>query len=370
VLKLAVNTRIAGVALTLLLGTASSVTSQEPLVSLPFAVQAVSGRANKLALAIQIPPGLAQIAVETNEGAEWKQALAMQPTPRQTQVLADFAKPAAERCLVRLRAVQRSNNSVLFSPELQYIAMPPLGSRPGEGAEGSFHFRGTIEGSDKIVIRRDGALWNHSAPWPIRGSASVNGKTWNEKTLTYISAAGLAQFVPETFSLENAQLEVIAGRDVVALEKTANAVAIFIDDTLPGSAEYEIAVRFPRKTTEPAARVRRSTVARLSISAQIDGSDCLILTTNQAVWEHKAQEWPTNVVLNGIHWSPKETKVLQNRQETRFLPENVDLSTVRVLHRKCRDLLAVCPEKNEIRIWFADDPDESDSYQVDLLFGQ
>ncbi len=77
-----------------------------------------------------------------------------------------------------------------------------------------------VDGSDHIVITREGALWQHGHwDWP-QGGVTVNGTQWNPCQKNYLTTAGTAKFLPAPFSLETADLEIIKGRDVVALERS------------------------------------------------------------------------------------------------------------------------------------------------------
>ena len=110
--------------------------------------------------------------------------------------------------------------------------------------EAVFHFKGTVDGSDRIVITRDGALWEHVHwGWPD-GAVTVNRTQWDPRQKNYLTTAGTTKFLEECFSLDAVDLERIKGRDVVALERTNNAVIVYLDDTLVGAGEYEFKVHF------------------------------------------------------------------------------------------------------------------------------
>jgi len=150
------------------------------------------------------------------------------------------------------------------------------------------------------------------------------------------------------------------------LEHLPNAVAVYLDDTMPGAGEYEFEIQFPpgQKIVLPPAKP----AAWLKISGKIDGSDSIRITGDEAVWEHKTYALPQDVVLNGIHWDVGRTNVLKNEGTTEFLPHGVDISTAKIARRKGRDLATACVEKGALMVTFADNPNGSDDYELVIFF--
>jgi hypothetical protein len=226
-----------------------------------------------------------------------------------------------------------------------------------------------VDGSDRILITRDGAFWEHAHwGWP-EGAVTVNGAQWNPREKNYLTSAGEAKYLPECFSLEAVDLERITGRDVVALERTNNALIVYLDDTPVGAGEYEFKIHFHPARTKPAA-VRDSTAATLKIAAEIDGSDCVRITATEARWDHKLWGGPANVMLNDVAWSIQQTNVLQNAGANLFLPSGVDFSTARIVSRKGRDLATLWAEADGLWVSFADSPNGSDRYELEIAFGR
>jgi hypothetical protein len=197
----------------------------------------------------------------------------------------------------------------------------------------------------------------------------MNGTEWNPRQKNYLTTAGAARFLPECFSLEAIDLERIKGRDVVALERTNSALIVYLDDTPVGAGEYEFKIHFQPARPKPAP-ARASKVAILKIVAEIDGSDCLTITPTGARWEHKNWGGPASVKLNDVPWSIQQTNVLQNSGANLFLPSGVDFSTARIVSRKGRDLGTLWAEADALWVWFADNPNGSDYYELEISFGQ
>jgi hypothetical protein len=108
----------------------------------------------------------------------------------------------------------------------------------------------------------------------------------------------------------------------------------------------------------------------LKIGAEIDGSDCLVLTSAGAHWEHLYWAFPSEVTLNEVTWKPAEENGLKNDDATRFLPAGVDLSSARIIGRQGRDLATLWATKDEVKIYFADNPNGKDTYELTIGFGE
>lgn len=356
--------------------------SREAPVNSPFLITSISVQGTNVVLSASIPAGLTQVSLEMRPtlNAPWKTIELPNPPASGGEVTFTIPKPA-EMQFFRLRATAQPESVAsagAVSEELSYVTIAPLGpvmaarggakDAPAE-AEAIFHFQGMVDGSDHIVITREGALWQHAHwDWP-QGAVTVNRTQWDPRHKNYLTAAGTARFLPEPFSLEAVNLEVLKGRDVVALERTNNALIVHVDDTPNGPGEYEFKIHFHAATTKPAKTGAR-TSATLKIAAEIDGSDCLRITAKEATWEHKHWGWPANVTLNAVAWSVQHTNVLTNEGTNQFLPSAVDFSTARIISRKGRDLATMWAGHDGLSVWFADSPNGSDAYELVIAFGE
>jgi hypothetical protein len=267
----------------------------------------------------------------------------------------------------RLRANPDLPAPPVVSSELEFVATASLSSRLSDG-NAVFHFKGRVDGSDKILITHDGARWDH-VNWRYPSEpVSINGTQWNPQEKNYLASIGSVKFLPESFSLESVDLDVIKGRDVVALERTANGLMVYLDDTPAGPGDYEFNVNF-HPVASKAAQSHPSAVARLKISARVDGSDCIKITVGEAVLEHKSFNPPANLRVNGIPWDAGRMSVLKNEGTTRFLPEGVDFSTARIVSRKGRDLATAWGQEDALWVRFADNPNGGDAYEIEIVFG-
>jgi hypothetical protein len=317
-----------------------------------------------------VPPDTKLVTLESKgvfTDSTWK-AIAQETNVAEGRVIFRLAR-FAENQFFRIRALQ-SNATPAQTLELSYVAAPVLATdgRPDASGDVVLRFKAEIDGSDRIIINREGAVWKHVAwRWPAT-LISINGVSWNPRIENIFAAPGSAKLLPPDVQFRSATVEVLQGRDVVACETSAHELVIYVNDTPSGSAPYEFQVRL--STTPARATVARDAGhGRLQIKATIDGSDRLTITEAGAHWEHKYWNWPTNVTLGGVSWTPSTSPRLPNQGATRFLPANLDFSTARVVSRQGRDLVAVETRVDALIIHFADNPNGSADYVVDIAFG-
>lgn len=337
----------------------------------PFAITSILVEGTNLVLNTVIPPGLEQVILETRAALDgsWEGAGLLDVQAGVGEVGFTIPKPLTATAFFRLKAIAGLGKTALISGELQYVTTPSLGSRLADNGDAIFHFKAVVDGSDKILITREGALWNHvNWDWP-QGVVTINGSEWTPQAKNFLTTIGPEAFLPESFSLESVELDVIQGRDVVALERTNNALIVYLDDTPVGAGAYEFKIHFHPIARNPAPP-SASAVATLKIGARIDGSDCLKLTATEASWEHKAWSYPSQVTLNGIPWDIVLENVRKNEGTNRFLPSGVDFSTARIVGRKGRDLATMWADENGILVWFADNPGGDDAYELEISFGR
>lgn len=330
--------------------------------------------ASNLVFNATFPPGVDRAVLEMRPDltASWQQASLLEVPTDGGTVEFTIPKPALETAFFRLNATLRATTKAQLSAELQYVTVPPLGpvsTNAASPAEAVFHFKGLIDGSDRIIITHEGAFWEHvNWGWPA-GVVTVNGSQWNPLEKNYLTTTGAVAFLPKTYSLAAARLEVIEGRDVIALERTNHALIVYLDDTPSGAAPYEFQDHFHPAAAKP-ANIRMSPAATLKIAAQIDGSDLLKITAREATWTHRTYSYPDAVKLNDIPWDVRRTNVLMNAGTNTFLPSGVDFSTARIVHRKGRDLATMWADNDAVWIAFADNPNGADAYELELSFGQ
>jgi len=337
----------------------------------PLAITSLSVDGTNLILRATIPPGVERVTLEMcpTPGGQWDEAGTLDISAGGNEIAFTIPKPVGPMEFFRLNAKPLLAGPGLVSSELEYVTMPSLGSEPTEAGDAIFHFQGSIDGSDKIVITRDGALWEHvNWDWP-QGPVTVNHTQWNPRQKNYLTTLGARRFLPESFSLDSVALEVIHGRDVVALERADHALIVYLDDTPGGADNYEFKIHFHPDGPKP-VRARAAVAAHLKIAADVDGSDFLKITAGEATWEHKNWSSPANIRLNEIPWMLSQTNVLKNEGTNRFLPAGIDFSTAKIVSRTGRDLATMWAEPDALWVRFADNPNGSDHYELDISFGQ
>jgi hypothetical protein len=337
----------------------------------PLAITSITLEGTNLILTADVPPNSGQVTLEMRPSlnAAWQDEETSSVQAGADEVIFTLPKPTNDICFFRLKSTPLSGNTSQVSDELQYATMPSLGSNVSRSGDAIFHFKGQVDGSDKIVITHDGALWSHvNWRWPL-GSVVINDARWNPEQKNYMTTLGTSKFLPDSFSLESASLEKIEGRDVIAMERSTNALIVYLDDTPPGASEYEFTVHFHPVASDP-VQTTGGVAADLKIAAQIDGSDCLKITSREAIWTHNTAALPTDVTLNDVPWDLESTNVLENEGTNTFLPSGVDLSAAKIVSRKGRDLATMWADKDGLWVWFADNPNGSDSYELDISFGR
>jgi hypothetical protein len=335
-------------------------------------INSISVVETNLVFTATFPSGVGQATLEmrTTLADEWQSAAALNVPAEGGTINFSIPMPAEPSAFFRLKVllsdVTNARPDVRLSPELQFVAVPPLGPDGTNTNEAVFHFKGMIDGSDCIIIRRPGALWDH-VNWSWPADAMVNGARWNPSEKNYMSTTGAVLFLSQKYSLSEPRLEMITGRDVVALELTNDALIIYLDDTPVGAAPYEFKVHFPLADRQPKAR-QASQVATLKIAAVIDGSDLLKITKDAATWKHRDWAAPAVVKLNDFSWDLRQTNTWANTGTNRFLRADVDLSTAKIVRRQGRDLVTMWADQDAVWINFADNPNGANNYEVELSF--
>ena len=357
--------------LALLDGAAQGATGDDIPVS-PDAVtiKSISVTGANLVVETAFPAGRTNVTLESQStmSAPWVTVAQTALQTNQTGAVFAFSKPATAMAFFRLRLDGGNEPEEELSSALQVVSTESLGEHLAPNGDAVFRFSGKVDGSDFIKINHFGAFWNHvNWGWPD-GAVTINGTQWNPQQKNYLTTVGLKPFLPEIYAMDTAELEITRGRDVVAMERTKDAVIIYLDDTPPGADIYEFNVHFHPAPLGATAKAS-STAATLEVAGQIDGSDRIKVTASQAVWMHQAWSPPANVTLNGIPWDPMAEPTRKNEGTNRFLPAGVDFSTARIASRQGRDLATMWSDKDAVWIQFADNPNGADYYDIKITFG-
>jgi hypothetical protein len=316
------------------------------------------------------PSGVVQASLEFRPTLtdEWQPAAVLSVSTNGGIVEFSIPRPGLPTAFYRLKVTLQSAPQAQISAEVHYVAGPPLAEIYTNGSpEAVFHFQGQIDGSDRIVITRNGAFWEH-INWDWPGLVNVNGSQWNPAAKNFLTTTGAVSFLPPRYSLAEARLEIIQGRDIVAMERSKDALIVHLDDTPVGAAPYEFKVHF--RPPAKAYADTTSTAATLKIKAQIDGSDRLKITAREATWTHLAYGLPLAARINNLPWDLSSTNVLLNNGTNTFLPEGIDFSTARITKRQGRDLATMWAEKDALLVSFGDNPGGSDEYELEISFGR
>jgi hypothetical protein len=109
---------------------------------------------------------------------------------------------------------------------------------------------------------------------------------------------------------------------------------------------------------------------QLVISAIIDGSDRVVITQQEAKWEHLSWSPATHVRVNGIRWSLTGSSVLVNEGKTQFLSQLVDFASAKIVSRSGRDIVAIETYPEKIVVYFGDNPNGAAPYRIQIVFAE
>lgn len=225
----------------------------------------------------------------------------------------------------------------------------------------SLTFSGNVDGSERIIIDRNGARWQNVHWATARSPVRLNGVSWHPRTAPYLANTGDTVFLSKAVDFSTARLAgAWRGRDTVAIVPAKDSVTIRIADNPNGADLYEFSVLFDK--------VRPS--ADLVIHATIEGSDEVVITAAGATWKQKHWGWPRGTVrFNAIPWTPKNNARLANSGTTRYLPPDVDLGSARLVRVSGRDLAAIETADDRLIVRFADTPVGASDYELIIRFG-
>jgi hypothetical protein len=100
----------------------------------------------------------------------------------------------------------------------------------------------TIDGSERFIFTRDN-VWDEHGRWSPPKEVFINGQPWQDLSQ---APDGWAEFAV-TLDLSKATILTRNGRDIIALEPTAEGFDLYIADTQMGSAKYSVTISIPRK---------------------------------------------------------------------------------------------------------------------------
>ena len=225
----------------------------------------------------------------------------------------------------------------------------------------TLQFSGEIDGSEIIHITPYEAEWEHLYwGWPI-GPVSLNGLEWtppDDNTLDFSEAV-----IPDDLTDWAISITRNSARDAVVAEKNGTELSIYINDTPSGSNWYDFEV-----VLSPSPHINKTPTHELNITGTIDGSGILHITRESATWEYRAWAWPHDITMDGVSWDPQVQPTIPNSGASQFLPLNADLSTATMVKNGGRDLAAMELLDNEVLVYFADNPNGADFYDVTLSF--
>jgi hypothetical protein len=100
----------------------------------------------------------------------------------------------------------------------------------------------TIDGSDRFIFTRD-TVYNEHMRWSPPRDVVFNGEPWEDLSQP---PKGWSELV-QALDLTKATIVTRKGRDMIALEPTADGFDLYLADITMGAGPYEVTISIPRK---------------------------------------------------------------------------------------------------------------------------
>jgi hypothetical protein len=113
---------------------------------------------------------------------------------------------------------------------------------PADPPEKLLKLTATVDGSGRIIFNGDSARYEHkfwSPPWNV----TFDGEAWTDLSQTPAGWNNLSR----QLDLPRAHIVSRSGRDVIALEPTAEGFDLYLNDTPNGADNYEVTIAIPRR---------------------------------------------------------------------------------------------------------------------------
>jgi hypothetical protein len=120
--------------------------------------------------------------------------------------------------------------------------LPHMAADLPEPREQVLKLAATVDGSGRIIFNGDSARYEHkfwTPPWNV----TFDGEAWTDLNQT---PAGWSE-LSRQLDLAHARIVSRSGRDVIALEPTAEGFDLYLNDTPNGAADYSVTIAIPRR---------------------------------------------------------------------------------------------------------------------------
>lgn len=217
------------------------------------------------------------------------------------------------------------------------------------------HLKGMIDGSQVITIDHQSARWQHLHwGWPT-SPVTLADVAWTPREQPILVNDGATRYLHQLVDFSSATMRVLKGRDLVALEVGDSDLRLVINDSLNGAAEYELVIAIDPL---PAGK------EILRVTAEIDGTDQLLVERRGALWSHRHWSAPSSVTVNGVAWDLEQSDYLPNRKKSTFLSRKVDFGSARIVSHSGRDTVSLEQVRKGLLLHFGDSPNGRARYEV------
>lgn len=249
---------------------------------------------------------------------------------------------------------------VRFAFVLSVAVIALFTARAGASQSYLLTFSGTVDGSDLVTLNGNTGNWQHKS-FQFPSNVIIDGQAWNPKVQPNLTFA--SPLIPPSLSGYAIRIRRFQGRDTATAQIQGNKLQLGLSDTPNGADTYKFNVALIPEVKGPTA-----TAATLKITANVDGSDELMIGKNGAAWVHRFWSQPSNVSLNGVKWDPASHHTLANTGPTQYLPAGVNFQNATIAQTKGRDIVGIDHFSDHVDVFFADAPVGADLYSVTLTF--
>jgi hypothetical protein len=146
--------------------------------------------------------------------------------------------------LLGLTAALVTANEIAVSPELERT---PMSERSPDAEQDAaqpklLRIAGMIDGSGRFIFTREGVRYEHKH-WRVPEDVTIDGEPWTDLSHTPPAWREIAS----RLDLTRAYIFRREGRDVIALEQTADGFDLYLADSPNGAAKYEVTIAIPRR---------------------------------------------------------------------------------------------------------------------------
>ncbi|MDB6035654.1 MAG: hypothetical protein JWM16_5992 [Verrucomicrobiales bacterium] len=132
--------------------------------------------------------------------------------------------------------------AMIFHPVKSFLPRSLAGTATSPSKSVAITISAIIDGSERFIFTPDN-VWDEHGRWQPPKDVLFNGEPWTDLTTPPPQWDKLSR----NLDLSRAELVQRKGRDIIALERTADGFDLYFADTQMGAAQYEATISIPIK---------------------------------------------------------------------------------------------------------------------------